>query len=63
MVYSANLILLGKKLHDGLDYSSYTFAFSMRLYPAHRVYVQSAALLKVAVIPQYIYLPIHTESV
>lgn len=59
MVYSANLILLCKKLHDGLDYSSYTFAFSMCLYPAHRAYLQSAALLKVAMIPQYIYSPIH----
>ena len=63
MVYSANLILLCKKLHDGLDCSSYTFAFSMCLYPAHRAYLQSAALLKVAMIPQYIYSPIHIESV
>lgn len=63
--YSANLTLLDNKLHDGLDCPSYIFAFSECLlwYLAHSTYLPSVALLKIATIPQYIYLPVHIESV
>lgn len=62
MVYSANLILLGKKLPDGLD-SPHIPLPSPCTCTQHTESTYNQQHYCAAMIPQYIYLPIHIESV